>query len=1011
MWSSEDNILIELNKDDLQPLYCSYWNHRFSTQWGRSTQVTPRPNGWVYYSSTPGTLQVPDWYMLANPPDQGFYAADVRIPTPCWTILCDLQTIDTIRVERRRGYIKPHEFDIDYLVSNASATKEARILKSWITYPHGLDLVAGADTQSMAPTLIAPGQTATCHWRLRMTDPALLGDTARVRCRVMYVDPESGADYPAPEELCVKEILIVPYDEPDPALDCMIEGPGSLNWTGHGLTSTPGGNPGPIRYSVTITNRDVYPVEISSFHLRVGEHCRILGDSVRPGLTLAPGASRVLTVDLAVEALRFAREIHLEVEARDRFDLVIHACRKDIYVPGALDLNCTVSGTASIRWYPAGSIAIPSPATLTLRLENPLDTVRFGVRAWADLGRAPHLAVAPGDSLTRGPFGVTTTGVKNLDWRLTLDNPPVTDASDTVLFLYEHDGQMVQCMHVIAIKVIDESVLCKFTAPDSLAEAAILTRTPIDLQYRLSNIGTVPVGVDRYELVLSSGAGVTYSDPLVRTGNLIAPGADEVLDWILRPVIRRDARTVRCTVTAYASDTVLSVCTVEMYLSGIDGLRCALTVPDSVHFIRDSLTYTPDPVPVTFDLSNVLDTKETSIEAEIDLTNAPRFDLANGVTQQKTLALIDSHSTAGISWLLTPLKAQTAELQDILVRYRSSEQGAWKECRASIFIEAWPEITEVRCAAGGHDSLFTDQAYEDIVPRPFQVSYTATNTGTISLTGCQAVIVLPQEFLLAGSDSIQSFGDLAPNESATQWWTLTTADQLSSFGPYAINWIWRSEEQGRTTGCPDTVEIVPHASTGVEITPLHLFFEAEMGDPPPSVQTVRLWTSTGLAMPWTAQSDAWYMNVNPVTGDHAVQLSVQPNTTVLGKGMHASTLELGGVAPNLPKRIAVEYLITSLTATEPPSVPAALSLGPVYPHPVQLDGEARIVFKTPIGAKTSLVVYDLLGRKRAVLFANADDGQAVSILKPTELGLVPGIYLLQLSSDQQVTTRMVSVVK
>ena len=88
---------------------------------------------------------------------------------------------------------------------------------------------------------------------------------------------------------------------------------------------------------------------------------------------------------------------------------------------------------------------------------------------------------------------------------------------------------------------------------------------------------------------------------------------------------------------------------------------------------------------------------------------------------------------------------------------------------------------------------------------------------------------------------------------------------------------------------------------------------------PPS-QQVTLWTGGGLAMPWSAQPDAWYIDVDPVSGDRAASLAVRPNTTLLGKGMHTSVLEVAGAAPNLPKRIAVDYLITSLTGSGDPPV-------------------------------------------------------------------------------------------
>ena len=519
------------------------------------------------------------------------------------------------------------------------------------------------------------------------------------------------------------------------------------------------------------------------------------------------------------------------------------------------------------------------------------------------------------------------------------------------------------------------------------------------------------MSVDRYELRIPPSASLECLDPLDRPGGAISPGADRLHDWILRPSILRNPRSAFCAVAAYVADTMLAVCTATIEIPGIDGLRCALASPDSVRFIRDSLRYQPNPVPVVLDLSNVLDLEETAIEAEIDLTNAPRFELAAGETILKTLARLDSHSTATLSWWIVPLSGSTDEAQDIRIRYKSTEQGDWKECNKSVVIEAWPAIAESRCATGGHDSLHADHEYERIIPEPFQVSYTATNSGTVTLTNCAAAIVPPTGFMLAGSDSIQSCGSLDPGQSAIRWWTLKTSPNLSAFGSYVIDWIWTSEQQDSTTGCPRTIHVVPDPSIGIVLTPFHMYFEGELGYSPPPAQTITLWSGGGLAMPWTAQSDAWYIDVDPVAGDHAASIAVQPSTTMLPKGTHRSTIEVAGVAPNLPKRIEVEYRLWSLVGTTPAPRPSVFDLGPVYPHPIAMDGEAKIMIEVPEGTTVRLLLYDLLGRERAVLHEGPMAGDEVLIPKPSSLGLVPGIYLMRLIGNEHESARLISVVR
>ncbi len=207
------------------------------------------------------------------------------------------------------------------------------------------------------------------------------------------------------------------------------------------------------------------------------------------------------------------------------------------------------------------------------------------------------------------------------------------------------------------------------------------------------------------------------------------------------------------------------------------------------------------------------------------------------------------------------------------------------------------------------------------------------------------------------------------------------------------------------------MQVVPDPSSGIVATPFRLYFEAELGGALPPSQQVTLWTGGGLAMPWSAQPDACYIDVDPVSGDRAASLAVRPNTTLLGKGMHTSALEVAGAAPNFPKRIAVDYLITSLTGSGDLPVAGELSLGPVYPHLIPLQGEARIFVSITEGESFQLALYDLLGRQRALHHEGGSTGTEVLILKPVSLGLEPGMYLLRLTSGRGIATRMIAVMR
>jgi hypothetical protein len=1040
-----DNRYIISLDEDLGIRYATPWNSAYYINGakyhaGISRQYYVDHHGYAYqYASTTDPYAARQMYRswrLPRSPEPCWplncdyhenYLTRFRIYTPCWQVGCSIATIDSIRIERRRGYIEPAVFTVDYAVTNHSPAREARIVHAIIELPPGLVLASGTAIQPVTPAMLAAGQTAQCSWTVTSDGSGALPDTALIRCRVFYVDPESGQTYPMGEELCEQDVHVFVFDEREPDLECTVEGPEEIFWVGDGYAESPSDASGTIRYLVTYTNHDQSNVTIDRFRLRVPRHSRIFGDTLRPGIVLAPGASHQLEVRVYVNGLRYERALRVSAEALDDYGLTISYCEKETRVPGYMDIPCAVTGPERVTWNTATGGMTPSVLPYVLELENPIDTVRSSVRAWLDLSAAPHLRPAAGDSLARPPFVMERRTRITLNWRLEPGAAPSFPAHDTLAFVYEYDGIERRCLHVVEIMVIDQTVLCDVQLPATHTASLVESRASIPLTYTLTNAGTVPVEVNRLELAIAPvNSGLTALDPVTLSGIQLAPGG--VLPWNLRlrAAILRAARTATCTVTAYGKsasdeDSVLSVCDASIDIEGVDGLRCLITAPDSVRFEHDSLCYVPDPVPVVMDLSNILDTGESAIEAEVDLSSAPRFALANGEIALKTRAFLDSHSMARFTWLLSPIAAATHDNQVIVIRYRSAEQGGWKECYARIFLAAWPEIAEVRCSTGGHDSLFADAAYELIVPEPFQVSYTAMNSGTVTLTGCSAAIVLPEGFALVGSDSIQSFGAnatkaLAPGESATRWWTLGTTDQLQGFGAKDITWRWSSDQQGSGTGCTHRVLVIPDPSSGITFTPLRLYFEAELGGTLPMAQQVKLWTGGGLSMPWTSTSDTWYIDLAPMAGDHAASISVQPNTTVLNKGLHSSTITLAGSAPNLPQQIAVDYMITSLTGIEDPPHAQTLTLGAVYPHPIPMQGEARLLLRTngqaiASGTRVRITLHDLLGRERAVLRDDIITETDILILRPAAMGLEPGNYLLRVLSPDGMSARMVTVVR
>ncbi|MBI5058610.1 T9SS type A sorting domain-containing protein [candidate division KSB1 bacterium] len=90
-----------------------------------------------------------------------------------------------------------------------------------------------------------------------------------------------------------------------------------------------------------------------------------------------------------------------------------------------------------------------------------------------------------------------------------------------------------------------------------------------------------------------------------------------------------------------------------------------------------------------------------------------------------------------------------------------------------------------------------------------------------------------------------------------------------------------------------------------------------------------------------------------------------------------------------------------------PVVPTELSLGPVYPNP--FNAETTIPFVLPHAGQVRLEMFDMLGRRVAVL-ANTNFPAGSHALRWSSASVSTGVYLLKLTSGgQELTARVIAV--
>jgi len=123
-------------------------------------------------------------------------------------------------------------------------------------------------------------------------------------------------------------------------------------------------------------------------------------------------------------------------------------------------------------------------------------------------------------------------------------------------------------------------------------------------------------------------------------------------------------------------------------------------------------------------------------------------------------------------------------------------------------------------------------------------------------------------------------------------------------------------------------------------------------------------------------------------------------------------LRISGLAPNLPKDVAVTYEITGVLSSDPAAVALGFGLGPVWPQPVILGMNASVSVSIPVEREVSLVLYDIFGRERGVLHRGMFDPRVRDFtFSPSALSLTPGTYILRLYSGAQHATRKFTVIQ
>jgi hypothetical protein len=940
-----------------------------------------------------------------------------RLPI-CQPLVCELRSQDTIRVTKRRRQTTPSRFAITLDLTNHDQS-QTLTLAGTLSLPKSVFLDPSTQQRSLSGITLGPGEHRQFQWTAGIDSTQPPGDINAISFDASYAMQAQLSACPLSISVCSITIVVLSVDDDEPVLSCRMAGIDTVKATRDAVANADI----PFPLSHTLKNDDEAPVRIDSVRLVLPEGMGVetipVNDDIRPGAILARNQELQSAWSITVHPRTVPRTATVTVLAYDHYGLIVSTCEKTITIEPVVGTKCTLAGPAVIRCDATTGITDPDTVYAEQLLENTLDTAQIASSVRLDLTRAPHCALAGGESAEQGPVVIAPRFRRHFSWKL-VTLPFAAGGSDTLVVRYRMaaDSAARSCEIAVPLQIVRYRLACALTVPEQpVARDTIYEHNPCSAICDIANSGQTssPEGT----VVLScADAALRCIDSAAARVSAIDTGGTQRHIWRLLARTSRYERRSTCTVSVRDSSGVeMTQCATTIVLPPIvSDLRCSLETPDTVHYDLPADTYTPDPFTVALALANVLDTAQSAIETQIDLSAAPHLAPDGGECTDKALDSIPAHDRAAIAWrLAVARRSDSAITERVTVRYRhagdsAAAGGGWLACAKDIVIEGGKRIISASCSTAGHDTLWADVAYEDVIPHPVQVQYTITNTGTVPLDACTAAIMHPAALMLVNpSDSIQTYGTIPSGASVAREWLLELDQSQAQTGDMQLSWVRGCSNLASDSACTHRVTLLTGAPRGIVLSPWLLRFRAERRAALPVPQAVALWTGGALVMPWQLQPSASWLDAQPSTGSAKQTVSVQPNTTDLPDGGYPATIGVASTAMVAPPRVDVLYEIGTLDATaEPPAVADGAELESPYPNPTR--GAASVALTIATAGTVRLALYDIYGRRVATL-AEGNYPAGRHVVRTDLSTLPPGVYVCVLTARAACATRRVVVRK
>ncbi len=907
---------------------------------------------------------------------------------------------DTVIYSARRNMVAPDIDTITLRLTNIAPVNNAKNMKISISLPQNMTMrpITQLSTVELTNVELGPNQSYEYKWivRVRATNP--MPDSMKIDFTCEYDWDGHETDCPQPITKTTKTLYVI-KTLPEIDVECAIDAVDTLTVTPSGTAYKEQA----IDVNYMLTNNEQDPVKLGYVELAIDTtvvQCIPTYEWKKAGVTILPGQSYTYTWTLHVPERDYPRDFYYSIATYDTLWFPLTLCDDSLHAPKVIPVTCNGTGPATILYNTETGLATPDTFNLSLQLTNHIDTL-----VSVSEGRIIYSAFGSILPVQGQPLTFTATldanGATSSTWLSYLKKPVQEKRTDTIIFEYRthYDTTRRYCTLYIQIHTQTADAHCTITAPAALTvQDYSYDPNPFDLDYTLENKGTAQLDVA--SVVITLPADITTSDPLSVAVTPLSPNGKHDLQWNLKALTSAYERSITITVTAYDSENnPVAVCEHYLFLPAITDMTCETQSTAHIIYNKNDRRYEPNPVTASLVVYNHVDTVQTTVEAEIDLTNAPHLKLAAGETNPQSQASLAANASHQFDWKLDVLPADAQVTETVTIRYRSQSHPEWRECTWTYTIDEEAKTYSATCIADGVDSLWLNGTAETIIPNPFQVYYTITNTGTGMLTNCNGTIHLPNHLqLMTGESPTKYYGNIEPGTSVQGSWMVGAEPSVQSLGTHDITFSFKADNLTADVPCEHTVVIAQKTQIDLALSHKKLYFIAKKDAALPVAQQIMVYAGSPTSMPWTAQGYPSWLSVQPTNGNTQT-VDIQPNTTAMNLGMYTGAVDFSSSAPNSPKSLSIVYDIVETVGI--PEVPAinGITLYQNYPNPFSETTSISFVLESQM--QVTLSVYNTLGNLVSSQPIDAQPGMNTVTIS----SLLPGLYMYVLSTPNGTVSR------